>query len=153
MTKRATSYVERALAPGETIEARAGLHWVLWLRAWLALIVLGVFLIGIYIFVRDVLFLSSTEVALTNRRLVFKTGIFHRQTSDLILSSIEAVKIDQSFWGRLLNYGRVSVHGTGDEVWRTPLISRPVEFRRAIAATRPGALTAALDEVRASSRS
>lgn len=149
MPKRARGYVERALAPSEEIKARARLHWVLWLRAWLALIVLGPLLIGIYIFVRDVLFLLSTEVALTNQRLMFKTGMFHRETADLILSSIEAVNVDQSFWGRLLNFGRVSVHGTGDQVWRTPLVSDPLKFRRAIAATRPGALAAALEGVKA----
>lgn len=137
------SYAERSLAPGETLEARARIHWILWLRAVLALVFLGWILIGIYWCVRDVLFLISTEVALTNRRLIYKTGIFHRHTSDLILTSIEAVKIEQGFWGRLLAFGRIRVHGTGAEVWSTPLIERPVEFRRRIAVARPAAMSGA----------
>ena len=86
-------------------------------------------------------------MSLTNRGLIFKTGVFHRQTSDLILSSIEAVKIEQSFWGRLLGCGRVSVRGTGAEVWRTPLIAGPVAFRHAIAVTRPAVQAAAAREM------
>lgn len=130
-------YVERALAPGEVIRYRARLHWVLWLKAWLALIFLGIIIVGIVIFIVDLIFLTNTEVALTNRRLIYKTGLLHRETSDLVLDSVETVKINQGFWGRLLAFGRVSVHGTGTEVWVTPLIANPVDFRHAIAAAFP----------------
>lgn len=57
------------------------------------------------------------------------------------------MKIEQSFWGRLLGYRRVGVHGTGAEVWRTPVIAGPVAFRHAIAVTRPAAQAAAVREM------
>ncbi|MCR6644007.1 MAG: PH domain-containing protein [Terricaulis sp.] len=133
------SYVKSALAHDETIQAVARVHWILWVRAWLSLLILGWFLIGIYLFFRDVFFLVSTELALTNRRLIYKTGLLHRRTSDLVLNSIETVRISQDFWGQLFAYGRVQVFGTGSEVWTTPLISNPVRFRRAIAEASPSA--------------
>jgi uncharacterized membrane protein YdbT with pleckstrin-like domain len=135
------SYVKRALTEGETLCQRGRLHWILWLRAWAALVFLGVIVVGIVIFVRDIIYLTNTEVALTDRRLIQKTGFLEKHVSDLLLGSIEAVKIEQGFWGNLLGFGRVEVHGTGDEVWRTPLIADPVGFRREIAAVRNRAAT------------
>ncbi len=130
------SYVDKALAPGERLVQRAQFHWFHWLRAWLWLLLLGWILIGIYFFIRDVIYLTNTETAVTDRRLIFKTGLFDRKTADLLLDSIETVRINQSVFGRLLNYGHVAVHGTGDEVWVTPNITDPVGFRRAIAEAR-----------------
>lgn len=134
------SYIDKSLAPGETIILRTRPHWVLWLRAWLSLLVLGWILIGIYFFVRDVLFLISTEIAVTSRRLIFKTGLLQRHTSELVLNSIETMRIQQGILGRILGFGRVHVHGTGTEVWGTPLIGDPVGFRRAIGEARGKAL-------------
>jgi len=41
------SYIERSLGSGEKLIARAHFHWWYSLKAWLALIFLGVFIIGI----------------------------------------------------------------------------------------------------------
>lgn len=130
------SYVKRALTEGETLCRRGKLHWILWLRAIAALIFLGIIIVGLVIFVRDLIYLTNTEVALTDRRLIRKTGFLQKHVTDLLLDSVEAVKIDQGFWGNLLGFGRVEVHGTGDETWITPLIADPVGFRREIAAVR-----------------
>ena len=125
-----SSYVERTLAPNERIRARAQLHWLIWLRAWAVLIVLGVLLIGVIYFVAEWIRIANTEIALTDRRLILKQGLFTRHTDELELSSVEAVNLDQSFWGRLFGFGRLSVHGTGDDVWLSPMISAPLNFRR-----------------------
>jgi uncharacterized membrane protein YdbT with pleckstrin-like domain len=131
-------YVDAVLAPGELIRRRARLHWVYWLRAMASLAVLGVVVIGVIWFVRDVVFMISTEVALTDRRLIRKWGLVSRHASELSLASVEAVEFDQGLWGRLLGFGRLSVHGTGDDVWRTPLIANPVAFRRDLEAVLSG---------------
>lgn len=128
------SYVDRTLTEGETVRLRAKLHWIIWLRAIAALIFLGVFIIGVVIFVRDAIFMTTTEVAITRSRLIRKWGWLSLHTAELELSSVESVNIDQSMWGRLLDFGRVQVHGTGEDVWTSPLIARPVEFRREIEA-------------------
>lgn len=124
------SYVSRTLAPQETLLVRARLHWVCWLRAWAALLILGFIAIGVVIFIADLTRLLNTEAALTNQRLILKTGWLDRHTRELELASVEAVDLDQSFWGRLLGYGRMRVHGAGGQVWTSPLIARPLDFRR-----------------------
>lgn len=132
-----SGYIAQFLAPDEAIRARARLHWILWLRAWAALLVLGVFIVGIVIFVQQVIFLMTTELAATDRRLILKKGFFVRNVRDVGLDNIESVHITQDIFGRLFNYGRLSVHGTGDEAWVTPIIADPSGFRRDIEAATP----------------
>ena len=131
------SYIAQALAPGETVRASARLHWMLWLRAWAALIVLGIVIVGIVIFARQVIFNLTTEVAATDRRLIRKYGFLERRVMDIGLENIESVNIDQDFWGTVFGYGRLSIHGTGEQSFVTPLIADPVAFRREIEAAMP----------------
>jgi uncharacterized membrane protein YdbT with pleckstrin-like domain len=131
------SYIAQALAPGEQVRATARLHWMLWARAWGALIVLGIVLVGVWIFVRQLIFNLTTEIAVTDRRLIRKFGFLERRVLDMGLESIESVQIDQDFWGTVFGYGRLTIHGTGDDSWVTPLIADPVGFRRDIEAAMP----------------
>lgn len=124
------AYIDRSLAQGERVRYRAKMHWVLWVRAWASLIVLGVLVIGLVLFVGDVVRLTTTEVAITSRRLVLKRGLLARHTSELELDSVEVVNLNQDVWGRLFGWGRLEVHGTGDDVWTSPLIAAPLRFRR-----------------------
>jgi uncharacterized membrane protein YdbT with pleckstrin-like domain len=128
------SYVMHSLAPGEIVRYRARIHWIIWLRAGASLILLGIIFVGIVIFVRDLILMTTTEVAITDRRLIKKTGWLSRRTSELELSSVEAVNLNQSVWARVLGCGKILVHGTGDDVWASPLISGPVHFRRELEA-------------------
>jgi uncharacterized membrane protein YdbT with pleckstrin-like domain len=141
-------YIKKALAEGEVVRFYGKPHWIIWVRAWAALIVLGVLLIGLIIFIRDLVFMTTTEVAITNRRLILKRGLVGRKTSELELTTVEAVKLDQDVMGRLFGWGRLEVHGTGDDVWLSPLIAAPVAFRKQlesalIAISRPPAKSAA----------
>lgn len=131
------SYIAQALAPGEKVRATAKLHWILWVRAWGALIVLGIVLVGVWIFAQQVIFNLTTEIAATDRRLIRKLGFLERRVMDIGLENIESVAIDQDFWGTILGYGRLSIHGTGEEVLVTPLIADPVKFRRELEAAMP----------------
>ncbi len=135
------SYIYDALVPGERIVQRLHLHWVCWIRAWLFLIFLGIFLIGIVLFVRDWLILTNIEGAVTDRRLILKRGWIQRHVTDLSLTSIEVVNVDQDILGRLLNYGRVVAHGTGDDTWTSPIIRDPAGFRKSIAEAQHAAQT------------
>ena len=128
------SYVLRSLAPGERVRLQARMHWILWLRAWLALVFLGVVVIGIVMFVRDAMVLMTTEIAITSRRIILKRGWISRHSAELEMTSVEAVNVDQDIWGRIFGFGRVEVHGTGDDVWTSPLIAAPVRFRRELEA-------------------
>jgi uncharacterized membrane protein YdbT with pleckstrin-like domain len=126
------SYIERSLGSGEKLIARAHFHWWYSLKAWLALLVLGIFIIGIIIFFDMMIRKWTTEIGVTSHRFVMKTGFFRLRTKEISLSNIEGVNVSQSFWGRLLNYGHLEIEGTGVGVVKIPDIADPVGFRRAL---------------------
>jgi uncharacterized membrane protein YdbT with pleckstrin-like domain len=76
--------------------------------------------------------LLTTEIGVTSQRLIYKRGWVWRTTNELQLRAIEQVTLDQSLLGRLLNYGRVSVHGTGVDDIALPALAEPVALQRAI---------------------
>lgn len=90
-----------------------------------------------------VLWFYSTEVGLTNRRVLIKEGIIFRKTLELFVERIESVHVDQSILGRMLGYGTVKVVGTGETVGRLSTIPKPLALRRMVqeinARTRTGA--------------
>lgn len=75
---------------------------------------------------------SSIELAVTDKRVLAKTGIVQRETSELYLTRIEGVEVDQSLTGRMLGFGTIRIRGTGDQVAVIPTISDPLGFRRAL---------------------
>jgi uncharacterized membrane protein YdbT with pleckstrin-like domain len=126
------SYIERSLGSGEKLVARAHFHWWYSLKAWLALLVLGIFIIGIIIFFDMMIRKWTTEIGVTSHRFVMKTGFFQLRTKEISLSNVEGVSVAQSFWGRLLNYGHLQIEGTGVGSVKVPDIADPVGFRRAL---------------------
>jgi uncharacterized membrane protein YdbT with pleckstrin-like domain len=127
------SYIEESLSAGEQVEGRFKLHWLAWMPMVLWLI-LGVatfgltWIIALYEFLR----LRSTELGVTNKRVILKTGIIGRKTEEMKLGSIETVEIDQGVWGRILGFGTVKVTGRGisDVVFRG--IDDPMAVKRQI---------------------
>jgi uncharacterized membrane protein YdbT with pleckstrin-like domain len=126
------SYIENSLGSGEKLIMRAHFHWWYSLKAWLALIFLGIFIIGIIIFFDMMIRKWTTELGVTSHRFVMKTGFFRLKTNEISLSNVEGVSVSQSFWGRLLNYGHLQIEGTGVGSVKVPDIADPVGFRRAL---------------------
>lgn len=77
---------------------------------------------------------NATEMAVTNRRVLIKTGLGSRRTLDLMLSRVESIGVEETFWGRMLGYGSVTVRGTGGTPESFVMISHPQEFRRSVQA-------------------
>jgi uncharacterized membrane protein YdbT with pleckstrin-like domain len=77
---------------------------------------------------------STTELAVTDRRVIFKTGIIQRHTMEMNRSKVETVSVNQSVLGRLLNYGTVIVRGTGGSLEPIRKIDDPLTFRSHITA-------------------
>lgn len=132
------SYVEKTLGPSEKIIYRARFPWIYFARAWAALLVLGIVIIGIVIFVDLMVRAWTTEIAVTNYRIVKKTGLISRKTEEIALKNIEEVRLDQSFWGRILGYGYVIIEGTGTDAMHFPALADPLGFRRAVEAAIEG---------------
>jgi uncharacterized membrane protein YdbT with pleckstrin-like domain len=74
----------------------------------------------------------TTEIAVTNQRIILKRGLIKRITHELQLRAIEEVNLDQDVLGRILNYGKISVYGTGEEEIVFPTLGDPLGLRRAM---------------------
>lgn len=79
----------------------------------------------------------TTEMGVTNRRVVYKRGLISRKVEESRVDFIDGADLDQGIMGRIFNYGSVKVFGTGVEGIDFPrLMEDPVNFRRAILAAR-----------------
>ena len=111
----------RVVNGGEASSAGA-LRW-----AGVACVVVAAIFFGIG-FVRR----SVTEMAVTNKRVIVKSGLANRRTIELLLSRIESIAVEEPALGRLLGYGTVIVRGTGGTPEVFPQIARPLEFREQV---------------------
>src|SRR5690349_15192933 len=103
------SYIAKSLGQGERIVMRAHFHWWYTVQAWLALLFLGVFIIGIWIFFAMMIRKWTTEIAVTTHRFIKKTGLFTIKTDEMAIHNIEGVKLTQTFFGQLLGYGHIRI--------------------------------------------
>jgi uncharacterized membrane protein YdbT with pleckstrin-like domain len=139
------SYVNSHLDPGETVAYEGRLHWIVYLTPMLILGVgIGVALSGLYagglaLLVMGLVSLLiawvrqfSSEFAVTNGRVIIKTGWLSRRTIELNMSKVESVQVDQDIFARLLNYGTITVIGTGGTKEPFALIDDPMGFRHAV---------------------
>ena len=76
----------------------------------------------------------TTELVITDRRVIYKTGFIRRITAEMNMDKVETVNVDQSILGRLLNYGTIHVRGTGTGIEHLHRISGPLELRTAVTA-------------------
>jgi uncharacterized membrane protein YdbT with pleckstrin-like domain len=74
--------------------------------------------------------MKSTEIAITNKRIIAKFGFISRRTVEINLDKVEALRVEQSVWGRFFNYGTVLISGTGSTVDPIANIADPLVFRR-----------------------
>ena len=119
------SYVGKSLVTGERIVHEGRFHWTYKLAAifWLLLVVPGLIML---------LRIWTTEIAVTNRRLIYKRGWIARKTDEINLDRIEEVNLQQGVLGRLLGYGKVFFRGTGAGEIELPTLAGPLRFKRAL---------------------
>jgi uncharacterized membrane protein YdbT with pleckstrin-like domain len=72
---------------------------------------------------------ATTEIAVTDRRIILKTGLFQRRTTKMHLDKVESVDVRQSLFGRSLDYGTVVVRGTGAGVEPLTNVAAPLNLR------------------------
>jgi membrane protein YdbS with pleckstrin-like domain len=145
-------YIEQSLGQNEALLYKARFHWLYYAAAWAALILLVVFVIwiifyaavwaewvllcgcifGLLLLLRSMIPIWTTEIAVTNHRLIVKRGSLSRSTDELQLKAIEQVNFQQGFLGRLFDFGRVDVHGTGLDDLQIPAVAAPLGFLKAI---------------------
>lgn len=126
------SYIESSLSPGEKVVALYQLHWVNYL--WPAILCLTILLAPIGIL--QILRLKFTEMGLTSRRVIRKTGIIARQTDEMPLRSLETATLHQGVLDRILGSGSVRLTGRGISDVLLFAIEAPLEAKKQIEATR-----------------
>jgi len=90
------------------------------------------FLVGTALFCIGLLKRNVTEMAVTNKRVIVKTGLAERRTTEILLSRIESVVVDEPATGRILGYGTVIVRGTGGTPEVFQKIQNPLKFREQV---------------------
>jgi hypothetical protein len=124
------SYIDESLIEGERIVHRARISW--WSQFWWILfgILSIVIVIGIVLLVVAWIRVRSTEIAITNKRIIAKFGFVRRQTVEINLDKVEALRVDQGVWGRFLNFGTILISGVGSTIDPIRDIADPLVFRR-----------------------
>jgi uncharacterized membrane protein YdbT with pleckstrin-like domain len=75
---------------------------------------------------------NATEIAVTNRRVIIKTGLTSRRSLEIMLAKVESIGVAESVMGRMFGYGTVMIHGTGGTPEPFTKIAHPSEFRMAV---------------------
>ncbi len=90
------------------------------------------FIFSIVLGLQGIIVMFTTEFAVTNRRVIAKTGFIRRHTLEMLLSKIESVAVNQNILGRVLNFGVVTVTGTGGTKESFRAIGEPFVVRKKI---------------------
>lgn len=151
-------YIDEILQPGEKVLYSTNAHWMFYLPAigaWIvvfALLILSqstavynlsliclaaaavIAVVALYWTVRAWFHRMTTETDVTNKRVVHKTGFIKRRTFEIALDKVESVDVNQTIMGRILNYGDVTIMGVGEGRETIATIAEPLAFRNAITA-------------------
>ncbi len=145
------SYVEKNLIAGETLVYTTGVHWSVLFWPFVLVLILaaggvacfvwgtfagkievGTLLLGIaFVYaLYAIMKRNATEIAVTNRRVIIKTGMASRHSLEIMLQKVESIGVSESAWGRILGYGTMVIHGTGGTPEPFDKIGHPSEFRK-----------------------
>lgn len=154
-------YIERNLVPGETLVYRTGCHWIVMFWPLLGGIIIGglgfALFVGGWLATRKgasyqgaivegacalvgaaaligggIIRRAATEVGVSNKRVLIKTGLFSRKSVEVLLPKVESIGVDETVPGRILGYGSVVVRGTGGTFETFGKIRDPNELRRQV---------------------
>jgi uncharacterized membrane protein YdbT with pleckstrin-like domain len=143
------SYIDKSLAQNEALLYRARFPWFYHAGAWLLLaafvlgaaaaewkahswLALSLLLAGVVVWLVILVPIWTTEIGVTNQRLIYKRGLILRTTQELQLRAIEEVNLEQGLLGRLFDFGRLELHGTGVDDIDLPLLTEPLVLRKAL---------------------
>jgi uncharacterized membrane protein YdbT with pleckstrin-like domain len=150
-------YVQKVLQPGERLIYETNVSWISYVPGVLLLllaliiyvvagelyawplwntIVSGVILLVSLWFLFGAWFERwTTEIAITDRRIIHKTGFIRRDTIEMSVEKVESVDVNQSLLGRMLDYGDILVRGTGAGLAPLRHIASPLAFRSKLIGT------------------
>lgn len=147
-------YAEKVLQPGEDVAYRAQLHWIIYAGAMLTGALAMIFLIvsiaapdrhvRMVMFAAAVILLllagaqasgawlkqKTTEILVTNRRIIVKQGVLDLSTIEMNIDKVESVQVHQDLLGRVFDFGTLIVRGVGAGLEPVRNVARPLDFHR-----------------------
>lgn len=96
-------------------------------------------ILGVLKFAQQMIVKATTEIGVTDIRMVYKQGLVARAVGEINIDRIEGVNVLQGVMGRLFGYGRVMVRGMGVGEVVLPPIEQPIRFKKAIEKARTAA--------------
>ena len=148
-------YYLKVLQPDEKVKYIGHLHWI-WYRTSIIFGVLTIISLsfeyglpenqklpvlagsGILAFLAVIFFVRSwfeqwtTEIVVTDKRIIHKRHFIARWTQEMNITKVETVDVSQGIWARILGYGTVLVTGTGATMEPFICVASPLQFRNAI---------------------
>ena len=150
-------YYQKVMRPDETLAFHTSVHWMVYWPAILFLLLavaayavdvalnlegheamaciaaaLVLAVLAVIAFLRALLRRITTEIVVTNHRVIFKRGLFSRHTAEMNSSKIESVDVEQTIWGRIFGFGTVIIRGTGGSFEPLIGVASPLRLRNAI---------------------
>ncbi len=130
------SYVENNLLPNEVINYNWSVHsfyttmmviwlsigiilFISWVQAWWFMWMIGFSVIIAFLY--KILYILTTEIVVTNRRVLYKTGVIARNIFELQLNKVESARLDQTVFQRIIWAGTLIVSWTW---WH----NKPIEY-------------------------
>lgn len=124
------SYIEQVLGRDEQIVATAKItSWIYLGPAIITICTLGLLF---PILLLPYIARATTDLGVTNKRVIAKSGLIGRRTVEQRIQKIESIRVGQGLFGRMLNYGTIMIHGTGGATTPIKDVADPFAFKRAV---------------------
>jgi uncharacterized membrane protein YdbT with pleckstrin-like domain len=97
-------------------------------------VIVFLFLLGytLLLLIQAIIIFMTSEFAVTNKRILVKTGFIRRSTIEILLSKVESISVDQNILGRMMNFGTIVIRGTGGTAQKARAIADPMTLRKKI---------------------
>lgn len=120
-----TNHLQQHLLPGERVQHVGRLHWAMYLPGAIFVPILIGIPIVLLLWIRRV----TTEMVVTDRRVLVKTGLLAREIDELRLEKVESVQAT-TFLG--LSFGSLKIVGSGGTFREMHWVEEPMAFRNAV---------------------
>lgn len=108
-----------------------------WLPDWLDLLVYIVLVVFLGVILYKIVAWRSHQYVVTTRRVLQVKGILSKSTTDTSLEKVSDMNLQQSFWGRILDYGTIKLlTAAEDGSDQFENISRPIDFQTIVRETK-----------------
>jgi len=134
-------YIKNKLAENEHIVYSTGLHWAILLGPSMLLIIAGLsipakgqsavilLIIGLMWFAISTVSIRTSEIGITEKRLLLRVGFPLRRSYDILLEKIQMIDIYQPSLGKFLNFGKIIIQYSNGGANAFRMVRSPIEFK------------------------